>query len=56
MLGDKVIYLSTYIKDLKRALDDADWEGHVLKAKHLQKQLDEALELDARGDKYYPLF
>lgn len=56
MSSSNVIYLSAYIKDLRKDLDAAEWDGYKEKAEHLQKLLDEATDMEARGEQYYPLF
>jgi len=51
-----VVYLSAYIKDLRKDLDSAEWDGYKEKAEHLQRLLDEAIDMEDKGEVYYPMF
>lgn len=53
---DLLIPLDTYINDLRRALDDAEWEGDDGRALCYEAMLKSALEAADRGEVYYVAF
>ena len=53
---DGVVLMSTAIREVRRARDDAEWGGDLTKADRLSAELTELLRRYEAGEQYEPLF
>ena len=49
-----VVSLESQINKTQRELDDAEWEGEP--SDHIRKHLDSLIQLQLKGDVWFPLF
>lgn len=56
LMDVNLIDINKHFKELQSQLSDALWEGELIKAKHLRKEIDETLIKINKGELYVPKF